>query len=287
MWNVQQGGVAQDTGAKSGRINGSAGLGVKPGPRKLGRLCASQHRHMHTESETKRPNIPLERMETADVLSCVEPFTAARTAELELLGRNAVRVRKAPGSVLLGEGQPSDGLYIVLRGRVNLLRAADGGRDLILAALGPGEVFGEACAFGGVTMSTTAVAAVQSELLRIPAEALIEHLRREPETVLRLMRLQSDKLREVEAVASGLALCDVEERLRRTLARLARRQGRRGQGTGGWILAPVPTQSELARMVGSCRETVSRTLTAMARNGLVSASGRRMILDDRLMNEAV
>jgi CRP/FNR family cyclic AMP-dependent transcriptional regulator len=241
---------------------------------------------MHTESEARRPNnIPLERMETVDVLACVEPFTTSRPAELELVARSAVRLRKTPGSVLLGEGQAADGLYIVLRGRVNLVRAADGGRDLILAALGPGEVFGEACAFGGVTMSTTAVAAVQSELLRIPPEALLDHLRRDAETLLRLVRLQSDKLREVESIASGLALYDVEERLRRTLARLARRQGRRGPASTGWILAPVPTQSELARMVGSCRETVSRTLTAMARSGLVSASGRRMILDDRIVSE--
>ncbi len=238
------------------------------------------------DSDTKRPSIPLERLETSEVLACVEPFTAARSSELELLGRSTVRLRKPPGSVLISEGQAPDGFYIVLRGRVNLLRAADGGRDLILAALGPGEVFGEACAFGNMMMSTTAVAAVQTELLRISPEALVEHLRREPETVLRLMRLQSDKLREVEAVASGLALCDVEERLRRTLARLVRRQGRRGPASTGWILAPVPTQSELARMVGSCRETVSRTLSAMARSGLVTASGRRMVLDDRIVNEA-
>lgn len=241
---------------------------------------------MHAESESRRPNIPLERMESHDILSCVEPFTAARPAELEVLGRTAVRVRKAPGTVLVTEGQVADGLYLVLRGRVNLVRAADGGRDLILSSLGPGEVFGENCAFSGVPMSTTAVAAVQSEMLRLPAEALLEHLRREPETVLRLMRLQNEKLREVEAVASGLALCDVEQRLRRTLARLARRQGRKNPASSGWILAPVPTQSELARMVGSCRETVSRTLSAMARNGLVSGSGRRMILNDSLMNEA-
>jgi CRP/FNR family cyclic AMP-dependent transcriptional regulator len=241
---------------------------------------------LNIDSEARRPTIPLERMETADVLACVEPFTAARPSELELVGRSAVRLRKAAGSVLISEGQAPDGLYIVLRGRVNVLRAADGGRDLILSALGPGEVFGEACAFGNVTMSTTAVAAVQSELLRVSPEALIEHLRREPETLMRLMRLQGEKMREVEAVASGLALCDVEERLRRTLGRLARRQGRRGPASTGWILAPVPTQSELARMVGSCRETVSRTLSAMARSGLVSASGRRMLLDDRIVNDA-
>lgn len=240
---------------------------------------------MHVESETRRPSIPLERMEAQDILSCVEPFTAARPAELEVLGRTAVRVRKTPSSVLVHDGQVADGLYIVLRGRINLVRAVDGNRDLILSSLGPGEVFGENCAMSGMVMSTTAVAAVQSEMLRIPAEALSEHLRREPETVVRLMRLQYEKLREVEGVASGLALCDVEQRLRRTLARLARRQGRRNPASAGWILAPVPTQSELARMVGSCRETVSRTLSAMARNGLVSGSGRRMILNDSLVNE--
>ncbi|MEZ4384336.1 MAG: Crp/Fnr family transcriptional regulator [Nannocystaceae bacterium] len=224
-------------------------------------------------------------METTEVLSCVEPFVAARPPEIELLARAAVRMRKPSGTTVLGEGQPSDGLYIVLRGRVNLVRVADGGRDLILSALGPGDAFGEVCAFGGGNMSTSAVAAVHTELLRVPGELLSEHLRREPETLMRVARLQHERLREIESVASGLALCDVEERLRRTLARLAARQGRRVSPSEGWILAPVPTQSELARMVGSCRETVSRTLSAMARSGLVTASGRRMILDNELISQ--
>ncbi|MCB9566373.1 MAG: Crp/Fnr family transcriptional regulator [Myxococcales bacterium] len=226
-------------------------------------------------------------METAEILSCVEPFVAARPPEIDQLARASTRIRKPSGTALLSEGQPSDGLYVVLRGRVNLVRVADGGRDLILSALGPGDIFGEVAAFGGGPMSTSALAAVHCELLRVPADVLAEHLRRDPETLIRLMRLQHDKLREIESVASGLALCDVEERLRRTLARLAKRQGRRVSADDGWILAPVPTQSELARMVGSCRETVSRTLSAMARSGLVTASGRRMILNDDLISQYI
>ena len=235
-------------------------------------------------SDSRRPVIPLERMESAEILACVEPFVSARPPEIEALARSATRVRRPAGGAVLHEGQPSDGLYVVLRGRVNLVRVADGGRDLILSTLGTGDVFGEVAAFGGGPMSTTAVTAVHCELLRIPAEGLVEHLRREPETMIRLMRLQYERLRDIESVASGLALCDVEERLRRTLARLARRQGRRVPANAGWILAPVPTQSELARMVGSCRETVSRTLSAMARTGLVTSSGRRMIVTDDLIN---
>lgn len=235
--------------------------------------------------ESQRPSIPLERMSTADVLACVEPFTAARPAEMDVLSKAAVRLRKPNGTVIVAEGRVPDGLYVVLRGRVNLVRVGDGGRDLILSALGPGDVLGESAAFDHSGMSTSAVAATPVELLRIPSEIIAAHVRREPETMVRLMRLVSDKLREIENVASSLALHDVEERLRRTLVRLVRRQGRRAPTTTGWILAPVPTQSELARMVGSCRETVSRTLSAMARNGLVNTSGRRMILDEKLLGE--
>ncbi|WP_157595311.1 Crp/Fnr family transcriptional regulator [Plesiocystis pacifica] len=236
--------------------------------------------------ESRRPSIPLERMSVEDMLACIEPFTAARNEEIEVLARSVVRSRKPSQTVIIRESQQPDGLYVVLRGRVNLVRAADGGRDLILTSLGPGDVFGESCAVEGVGASTTAVTAVATDIARIPADVLSAHLRRDSNTLVRLMKLMSEKLSEVESVASGLALCDVEERLRRTLVRLAKRQGRHSPADEGWILAPVPTQSELARMVGSCRETVSRTLSAMARNGLLSSSGRRMILGETLMGNS-
>lgn len=238
---------------------------------------------MRTPTEGRRNLVPLERMPIADVLSCVEPFTATRMEELESLAASAVRLRKGGAAVLVEEGTVPDGLYVVLRGRVNLVREGEGGRDLILSTLGPGDVLGESCAYDQSGMSTSAVTATPTELLKIPAEVVAAHVRRDPETMVRLMKLVHDKLRDIENVASSLALHDVEERLKRTLVRLVQRQGRRAAPNEGWILAPVPTQSELARMVGSCRETVSRTLSAMARDGLVSSSGRRMILDERLL----
>lgn len=237
---------------------------------------------MRSLADSRRPAIPLERLPVPEVIAVVEPFTAARPEEVEVLASAAVRIRKTSGTVLVEEGSPAEGVYIVLRGRVNLVREG-AGRDLILSSLGPGDVIGEGCAFDDTPMSTSAVTATPSELLHIPADVVAAHVRRHPETLVRLMRLMSTKIRDIENVASSLALHDVEERLRRTLVRLAQRQGRRSPQSSGWILAPVPTQSELARMVGSCRETVSRTLSAMARNGLVSSSGRRMILDERLV----
>ncbi len=233
--------------------------------------------------QTPRSSIPLERMTSEEMLACTDPFMASRPEEVDTLARSVVRLRKGSGTVLLREGQPVDGLYVVLRGRVNLTRAAEGGRDIILASLGPGDVFGETAALDGVGASTTAITAVATEVARIPADVLSAHIRRDPNTMVRLMGLMTQKLRDVESVASGLALFDVEERLRQTLVRLAKRQGRHSPADQGWILAPVPTQSELARMVGSCRETVSRTLSSMVRSGLLSSSGRRMVLGESLV----
>ncbi len=240
---------------------------------------------MRYSTEARRTMIPLERMPVSDVISCVEPFTAARPEDVDGLAEQAIRLRKSAGTVLVQEGAAPEGLFVVLRGRVNLVREGDGGRDLILSSLGPGDVLGESCAIDQSGMSTSAVTATPTELLRIPSEIVAAYVRRHPETLVRLMKLVHGKMRDIENVASSLALYDVEERLRRTLVRLARRQGRRSPTSTEWILAPVPTQSELARMVGSCRETVSRTLSAMARNGLVSSSGRRLILDQRLVGE--
>ncbi len=244
---------------------------------------------MPTRVDIGNSEIPLERMEVCDVLARIEPFAHTRSEDLDDLVQVTARIRRPPGSVIVQEGGPPDGLYVLLRGRVNLVRLADAGRDLILGVLGAGDVFGESCACDGASASTSAVSAVPCELLRIPADAIAGFMKSHSETCVRLLRLMHDKLREAENVASGLALCDVEERLRRTLARLAMRQGRKAPsatGAVGWILAPVPTQSELANMVGSCRETVSRTLSAMARSGLVTPSGRRLIVDERLLASA-
>lgn len=241
---------------------------------------------MVAATEARRPSIPLERMLPAEVLACVEPFVAVAEPEVAALAALSTRLRRPAATVVIEEGSVPDGLYVILRGRVNLVREGQQGRDLILSALGPGDVIGESCAFDDSGMSTSAVTATPTELLRVPADALADHVRRHPATMVRLMRLLRERLRDAENVASSLALHDVEERLRRTLVRLVQRQGRRAPSSSSWILAPVPTQSELARMVGSCRETVSRTLSAMARNGLVSSSGRRMILDERLVGPA-
>lgn len=216
------------------------------------------------------------------MLACVDPFGAAQPEALEALARHVTRVTRPTGWVALREGQPAEGLFIVLRGRVHVVRPGrEEGRELILGLLGAGELFGERCVLEGSGAGTRVVAASPVDLARLPKGAVLGLLEAEPQVALRLARLLVRRIAELESVAGGLALDDVQGRLADTLVRLARRQTR-GEGEP-WVVAPVPTQAELARMVGSCRETVSRTLGQMARAGLLQAEGRRIVLSAELV----
>ncbi len=225
-------------------------------------------------------------MPLSEALACVDPFDAAVPEDLAVLAGAASRTVRKAGAVVLREGETPDGVWVVLRGRVHLASNLEGGRELILFSLGPGEVFGESCAFDDRPATLSAQVAVEAHLVKVPVPAVRAWVDRRPEILGRFARIVHDRLRDAQSVASGLALCDVEQRLRRTLARLVARQGKRAMTSEGWVLAPVPTQTELARMVGSCRETVSRTLSSFAREGLLHARGRRLLLSDRFLAEA-
>ena len=79
-----------------------------------------------------------------------------------------------------------------------------------------------------------------------------------------------------------LALCDVQDRLIRKLVLLAQQDA--APESRGWLIRRRPTQQELANMVGSCRETVSRTFNQLARRGLLVPSGRTLLLTHALVD---
>jgi CRP-like cAMP-binding protein len=227
--------------------------------------------------------VPLARLSPAEILEHVAPFAGTPAERLHELARAATRRRALRRGEVVRQNAAPDGLYVLLHGRVNLTHRLDERRALIVASLGPGALFGETCVCPGASASTSAVCATPSELLLLPAPALVGFLVQEPHAMFRLMRVQVERLRDVETVAGRLALCDVGERLVHTLAHLAARQGRHSPAAGGWVLVPAPTRAELARMIGTCRETVSRGLGQLHRRGLLCAAGRRWVLAEPLL----
>ena len=97
-----------------------------------------------------------------------------------------------------------------------------------------------------------------------------------------MLKVLAQRLRRSNELVNNLALHDVTSRLTRTLLALADERGEHREE--GILIRRRPTQQDLANMVGTCRETVSRALSAMARKGLVVSRGRSLLLTRDLVD---
>jgi CRP-like cAMP-binding protein len=198
----------------------------------------------------------------------------------DLLRRMQLRIRLA-GAVVLAEDEPGEAMFLIVDGRARVTLLGESGRELTLALLGRGDLIGEMALLDGRTRSANVVAIDDITLLGLSRDGLLDHLRSHPQTALNLLGELSLRLRQADQTIADLALRDVHERLVRTLERLARADGE--EQPEGWLLRRRPTQQDLANMVGSCRETVSRAFTAMIRKGLMVPRGRAVLLTRQLL----
>ncbi|MDY0002824.1 MAG: Crp/Fnr family transcriptional regulator [Polyangia bacterium] len=218
------------------------------------------------------------------ILSKLSIFrNTAPEAQRDIAARLVMRKRQA-GSQIMAQDEPSDSLFIIQRGRVRQVIHGDNGRQMSLGVLGPGDFFGEMSAFDGQARGVAVEAIEDTTVLVLGREQLFEHLQKFPATAVTFLVEMSRRMRKQNELIANLALRDVGVRLARKLLDLAREDG--GEEEGCPVIRRRPTQQELADMVGSCRETVSRAMTGFARKGLVRVSGRSLTLSAELLSLA-
>jgi len=215
-------------------------------------------------------------------------FRGCSSSAIDDLARR-VQVRTRPAATLIvAQDEPGDSMFILVSGRVRVALFGESGRELTLGELHAGEYFGEMSLIDNRPRSANVIAIDDTVLLVLTKEAFTGHLRAHPQTALNLMSELSRRLRRADETIAQLALQDVEARHCRTLERLAREEVQPAvspaDSDGDLVLRRRPTQQDLANMVGSCRETVSRTLTAMAKRGLVVPRGRTLVLTRALLS---
>lgn len=184
------------------------------------------------------------------------------------------------GQVVLSEGASSDHAIVVVRGRLRAVRRADKGREVTLEVFREGTVCIDTL-FGTSQIAHDLLASETSLLLFLPREALLAQVRANPDAALSLAKDFERRLNGARAMAAGLALADVESRLKDVLVRLAREEGE--IGPAGTLIRKSPTQQELGTMIGACRETVSRIVADFARKGLVKLQGRKLTLSPEFL----
>lgn len=173
---------------------------------------------------------------------------------------------------LFSQDQPADSIYFLEDGLVKLTRTNNSGGRIILAICGPGQMIGEeVLASDSPTYYAEAEILSQSNLLRLPREAMIRTIASNPEVSSALVGLLLDRKLALAQKVELLCLHDVEYRILFYLAELSKLVKPQDDGEGYQL--PI-TQLELADLIGATRETTSTTLNQLERRGLVKLSRR-------------
>jgi CRP-like cAMP-binding protein len=175
-------------------------------------------------------------------------------------------------------------MFIIMSGRIKVMMSGDSGREVTLSFLRSGDSFGEMSLFDQAPRSAHCIAAEATTLLALARDDLMRHIQAHPRTALNLVSEMARRLRRADETIAQLALCDVNERLIHRLVGLAREEG--STGPDGLVVRRRPTQQELANMIGSCRETISRAFNQLARDGLVIQRGRSLVITPALVERS-
>jgi len=206
-------------------------------------------------------------------------FSTLNEDELIELANLATERSFMPGEFIFWDGDTAEWFYIVVEGRVKVLKHSSLGKDFIIAFFGSGEMFGEVDDFEDKPYPASAQAVIETKVLGIKKEHFISFIVQHPQVFLRIISILGGRLRDAQNRLKDLAGERIEQRLAHTLLMLSSKLG-----------ATIPfTRQELADMAGTTTETTIRFMSRLKDAGIISsARGKVNIIDEtklRLLSE--
>lgn len=178
------------------------------------------------------------------------------------------------GESIFFEGDPGEGFYMVAEGQVKIFKMSLDGKEQILHIFGPGEPFGEVPVFHGQPFPANALALSKTRLLFFPRRQFVDLVTANPSLALNLLAMLSLRLRRFAAQIESLSLKEVPGRLAAYLVYLAEEQGSTRQ-----VILDIP-KGQLASLLGTIPETLSRIFAKMTEEGLIRVDGRTIYFED-------
>lgn len=213
-----------------------------------------------------------------EFLSSVNIFSDLSDSELDNI-KSLCKTRKYPkNSMIILEEEMGDVVFIVMSGTVKITRVNDEGKEVILAMLGSGEVFGEMAILDGESRSANALAQENCEVVTINREEFLNLIKTNNKVALNLMTEFAIRLRKSDQQIEALSLDDAEHRIGVSILNLAEEMGviRKGAVT----VDNLPYQQDIANMAGTSRETVSRVMKIFEDRGLITKTGHKLSIPD-------
>ena len=201
-------------------------------------------------------------------------FSGLSDAEIDKVTALTVHKSFARGESIFFEGDEGDGFYMVAEGRVKIFKMSLDGKEQILHIFGQGEPFGEVPIFHGQPFPANAMALVKSNLLFFPRSEFIELVTNNPSLALNMLAMLSLRLRRFATQIENLSLKEVPGRLAAYLIYLAEEQG-----SSDRVTLDIP-KGQLASLLGTIPETLSRIFAKMSEEELIRVEGRTIYIDN-------
>jgi CRP/FNR family cyclic AMP-dependent transcriptional regulator len=215
--------------------------------------------------------------DTARLLERVPMFDGLAPTEVEELAKVAVPRTYQAGQVVFREGDQGDTCFVVKSGAVKIARE-HGGRTIALAELRAGDMFGELSMFGGEVRSATAQALEDTAAVALLAGDVRRLLAGNPGIALKMLEAMANRVRATNQRLANQSFQTVAGRVAGVLVQLV--NARQSEGAAATDVLVETTQADIAQLAGASRESASRFLATLERQGLVTTQRGKVIVHD-------
>ena len=213
-------------------------------------------------------------MASADALANLRGiplFSRVAQPDLEQIASHLIERRYPRNTTIVEEGLPGDYMYILREGRVKVTKLSEDGREKILDFLETGSFVGDMALLERGPRSASVKTLTPVKVLALSRTDFIGLLRKSPDLALAVIQELSRRIRSVNEQASSLSFQRVKERTMGLLERLAKDPSSEGDR----LVTPVLTHQQIADMVGTSRETVTRVVKDLKESGWLRQEGKR------------
>ena len=211
-------------------------------------------------------------------LENVPIFTDLEEPDLKKIEKLGLRKKYKKGNIVVLEKEMGAALFVIISGKVKIVRTDEDGREVILSIFGPGEFFGEMSLLDGLARSASVVALTKAELFMIHRRDFLKLVNEHPQVAISLLGELTTRLRKADTQIKSLSLKDASGRVANVILMLADDIGvfRKGKVE----IDELPLQQDMANMAGTSRETVSRMLHQFIREGHLQLEGNKLTMND-------
>jgi CRP/FNR family transcriptional regulator, cyclic AMP receptor protein len=222
----------------------------------------------------------VERATEVSAIARVSVFSKLSQPDIEELTKIVKAKKYASDKAVFFQGDPSDSLYIVVKGSVKVAKASDDGHEKILDILGTGEIFGELAMLDGHPRSATVTTCEPTELAAISRSDFRDYVSTHADIIWKVLESLCERVRKTSTDMLELSSREVPYRLLAALSQLAEKHGQVAADGSCLISGSFAGINGLVAMVGSSKDVVSRLLHRYQEEGLIELGNNKLIIPD-------